>query len=83
MAGRGTTTFQKRQKEQLRKEKRDEKLARRQQRKLEGPAVDPMAPVDPDASPDLAATEGESATPAPASAGNDIPRVDNARVDNA
>jgi hypothetical protein len=33
MAGRGATTFQKRQKEQLRKEKRDAKLARRQHRK--------------------------------------------------
>lgn len=72
MAGRGTTTFQKRQKEQLRKEKRDEKLARRQQRKLEGPAVDPMAPVDPDASPELATTQDEGPNPSPANAGNDV-----------
>ena len=36
MAGRGATTFQKRQKEQLRKEKREAKLARRQQRKQDG-----------------------------------------------
>ena len=34
MAGRGSTTFQKRQKEQQRKEKRAEKLARRHNRKL-------------------------------------------------
>jgi hypothetical protein len=33
MAGRGATTFQKRQKEQARKEKRDAKIARRQQKK--------------------------------------------------
>jgi hypothetical protein len=37
MAGRGSTTFQKRQKEQQRKEKRAEKLARRQGRKLNPP----------------------------------------------
>lgn len=37
MAGRGSTTFQKRQKEQQRKEKRAEKLARRQSRKLNPP----------------------------------------------
>ncbi len=35
MAGRGTTTFQKRQKEQNRNEKRQEKLARRLQKKQE------------------------------------------------
>ena len=35
MAGRGATTFEKRQKEQNRKEKRLDKLARRQQRKQE------------------------------------------------
>jgi hypothetical protein len=33
MAGRGATTFQKRQKEQHRREKRAEKLARRAERK--------------------------------------------------
>jgi hypothetical protein len=33
MAGRGAPTFQKRQKEQLRKEKREAKLARRHQKK--------------------------------------------------
>jgi hypothetical protein len=37
MAGRGATTFEKRQKEQNRKEKRQDKLARRLQRKTEGP----------------------------------------------
>jgi|SwirhirootsSR3_FD_contig_41_16011023_length_475_multi_1_in_0_out_0_1 hypothetical protein len=40
MAGRGTTTFQKRQKEQNRNEKRQEKLARRLQKKQE---VNPTA----------------------------------------
>ncbi len=34
MAGRGATTFQKRQKEQNRKEKREEKQARRVEKKL-------------------------------------------------
>lgn len=37
MAGRGPTTFQKRQKEQQRKEKRLNKLARREERRLAGP----------------------------------------------
>lgn len=37
MPGRGPTTFQKRQKEQARKEKREEKLARRHQKKKSGP----------------------------------------------
>ena len=36
MPGRGPTTFQKRQKEQARKEKREEKLARRHQKKAAG-----------------------------------------------
>jgi hypothetical protein len=36
MPGRGPTTFQKRQKEQARKEKREEKLARRLQKKKTG-----------------------------------------------
>ena len=34
MAGRGATTFQKRQREQQRKEKRQDKLARRAERKV-------------------------------------------------
>ena len=46
MAGRGSTTFQKRQKEQQRKEKRAEKLARRHNRKL-----NPSSPETPDAEP--------------------------------
>lgn len=41
MAGRGATTFQKRQKEQLRKEKREAKLARRQHRKQDGNVASP------------------------------------------
>ena len=41
MAGRGATTFQKRQKEQLRKEKREAKLARRQHRKQDGNVESP------------------------------------------
>jgi hypothetical protein len=49
MAGRGSTTFQKRQKEQQRKEKRAEKLARRQGRKL-----NPPPPGISDAEPDAA-----------------------------
>jgi hypothetical protein len=36
MAGRGATTFEKRQKEQNRKEKRQDKLARRLQKTTEG-----------------------------------------------
>jgi hypothetical protein len=58
MAGRGATTFQKRQKEQARREKRDEKMDKRLQKKHEpkgetalteplevlmGPRVDPFA----------------------------------------
>jgi ribose 5-phosphate isomerase len=48
MAGRGSTTFQKRQKEQQRKEKRAEKLARRQGRKLNPPppGISDAEPVD-------------------------------------
>jgi hypothetical protein len=38
MAGRGATTFEKRQKEQNRKEKRQDKIARRLQKGGEGPA---------------------------------------------
>jgi hypothetical protein len=41
MAGRGPTTFQKRQKEQQRKEKRLNKLARREERRLNPPSDDP------------------------------------------
>ena len=48
MAGRGATTFQKRQKEQLRKEKREAKQSRRQQKKLDvntgGPEMDDSDP---------------------------------------
>jgi hypothetical protein len=40
MPGRGPTTFQKRQKEQARKEKREEKLARRHQKKKAGAESD-------------------------------------------
>jgi hypothetical protein len=36
MAGRGATTFEKRQKEQNRKEKRQDKIARRLQKNAEG-----------------------------------------------
>ena len=43
MAGRGSTTFQKRQKEQQRKEKRAEKLARRHNRKLNPSPESPEA----------------------------------------
>jgi hypothetical protein len=48
MAGRGSTTFQKRQKEQQRKEKRAEKLARRQGRKQNPPppGISDSEPVD-------------------------------------
>jgi hypothetical protein len=37
MAGRGPQSFKKRQREQLRKEKQDEKRAKRIERKLQGP----------------------------------------------
>jgi hypothetical protein len=58
MAGRGTTTFEKRQKEQNRKEKRQDKLARRLQRKQET--------VDRPAGSETEATEGiEPTTDAP------------------
>jgi hypothetical protein len=48
MPGRGPTTFQKRQKEQARKEKREEKLARRLQKKASGgnDVVDDDAQLD-------------------------------------
>ncbi len=46
MAGRGPTTFQKRQKEQQRKEKRLNKLARREERRLAGPDTDSPAGED-------------------------------------
>jgi hypothetical protein len=48
MAGRGTTTFQKRQKEQNRNEKRQEKLARRLQKKQEADTTAPTTEEDPD-----------------------------------
>ncbi|HTP89470.1 MAG TPA: hypothetical protein VMJ34_21115 [Bryobacteraceae bacterium] len=47
MAGRGSTTFQKRQKEQARKEKRAEKLARRQGRKQQ-PYTPGISDADPE-----------------------------------
>ena len=40
MAGRGPQSFKKRQREQLRKEKQDEKRAKRVERKTLGPATD-------------------------------------------
>lgn len=40
MAGRGRTSFQKRQKEQLRLERRQQKAARKQERKTQGPESD-------------------------------------------
>ncbi|MGE5645692.1 MAG: hypothetical protein ACM336_07865 [Acidobacteriota bacterium] len=40
MAGRGRTSFQKRQKEQLRLERRQQKAARKQERKAHGPESD-------------------------------------------
>ena len=58
MATRSHTTFKKRQKEQARLEKRQEKLARRQQRKLDGPEVEPEIdpitglPVEPEIDPE-------------------------------
>jgi hypothetical protein len=56
MAGRGSTTFQKRQKEQQRKEKRAEKLARRQGRKLNPPPPG-ISDAEPEALEGLAAGE--------------------------
>ena len=58
MAGRGSTTFQKRQKEQQRKEKRAEKLARRQGRKLNPP---PPGISDADPEPLDGVVDGEDA----------------------
>ncbi|MBL0161520.1 MAG: hypothetical protein IPP47_31280 [Bryobacterales bacterium] len=58
MATRSHTTFKKRQKEQARLEKRQEKLARRQQRKLDGPEaepeIDPITglPIEPEIDPE-------------------------------
>ena len=46
MAGRGATTFEKRQKEQNRKEKRQDKIARRLQKGGEGTADTTDAQVD-------------------------------------
>ncbi len=48
MAGRGPTTFQKRQKEQQRKEKRLNKIARREERRLAGPDADSDTEEDTD-----------------------------------
>jgi hypothetical protein len=58
LATRSHTTFKKRQKEQARLEKRQEKLARRQQRKLDGPEVEPEIdpitglPIEPEIDPE-------------------------------
>lgn len=52
MAGRSNTTFQKRQKELARIEKRRDKAARKEQRKQEkdesggGPPIEPLDPAD-------------------------------------
>ena len=62
MPGRGRSTFNKRQKEISRQEKRREKAARKQQRKLEkqagflGPQGDSTTPESP--SPDLHRSQG-------------------------
>jgi hypothetical protein len=55
MPGRGPTTFQKRQKEQARKEKREEKLARRHQKKKIGAEGAANTDSEPD---NLGDTEG-------------------------
>jgi hypothetical protein len=51
MAGRGRTTFQKRQKEQMRLERRQQKAARKSERKAqkdnpEAGSIDEMTPLD-------------------------------------
>lgn len=46
MAGRGPQTFNKRQKEQQRKERQEMKLAKRAQRKAEGPSPVLIEPAD-------------------------------------
>lgn len=46
MAGRGPTSFQKRQKEQQRKEKRLNKLARREERRLAAPEPNATGDLD-------------------------------------
>ncbi len=63
MPGRGRSTFNKRQKEISRQEKRREKAARKQQRKLEKQAGDPAIPGDSTApeSPSPDWTESENA----------------------
>lgn len=74
MPGRGRSTFNKRQKEISRQEKRREKAARKQQRKLEkqsgflGPQADSSAPQSP--SPDLPSSQG-AFPPDPAENTND------------
>jgi hypothetical protein len=74
MPGRGRSTFNKRQKEISRQEKRREKAARKQQRKLEkqsgflGPQADSPAPPSP--SQDLPPSQGAFA-PDPAEDTND------------
>ena len=64
MAGRGATTFQKRQKEQNRKEKREEKLAKRLESKADptsrvNPLTAPLEPLDPEDGGPLIAPEIE------------------------
>jgi hypothetical protein len=68
MAGRGSTTFQKRQKEQQRKEKRAEKLARRQGRKL-NPVTGISDSDEPPAGPPDAETEAGPETTVDAETG--------------
>ena len=64
MAGRGNPSFQKRQKEQLRLERRQEKAARKAQRKQEGPqpifgSVEETQPDDYSQPPDAALLQPE------------------------
>lgn len=63
MAGRGATTFQKRQKEQLRKEKREAKLARRQHRKQDGNVGSPEL-AQPEDKAEVEDTSPEATSPA-------------------
>ncbi len=71
MAGRGPTTFQKRQKEQQRKEKRLNKLARREERRQAGPESESENEFDENAlNPVGAAGEHEDAAADMESAGS-------------
>jgi hypothetical protein len=56
MAGRGAQTFNKRQKEQLRKEKQQEKIIKRQQKKTAGPQPEVYEPEPYDDSLDVKIT---------------------------